>query len=175
MRETCRIPSHALHRLPGPALPSPARELLDHARDMTSTLATFHRSPLRVEVLQHMLHHETYLREVFLRTESTGQIVEYGVIAIMLERFTPPQRQAIQTGEAPLGGLLHRFKIPFTSAPISFFSVSTALLARTPLAGLGTGKCHGRFNQLAQPSGEPLAWIMEILPPFDPPPGAPLS
>jgi hypothetical protein len=165
LHASCRLPTDALQLQPGPELPEPARSLLVHDRDMTSTLADFHASPLRVEIVQHVQQDDIYLREVFLRTQSLDQIVEYGVIAIMLEQFTPPQRAAIRGGRAPLGGLLHFYRIPFVSAPISFFSVADTKLTQSRLAGVMRGLCYGRFNLLAKPTGEPLAWIMEILPP----------
>lgn len=165
MRESCSIAANAFRSLPAKELPEPARRLLVHSQDMTSTLATFHESPLRVEVLQRQRLNELYLREVFLRTIGANAIVEYGVIAIALEQFTPPQQGAVEAGEIPLGGLLHRFSIPFQSAPIGFISVSGEALARTPLQAPKDTLCYGRFNRLTKPTGEPLAWILEILPP----------
>lgn len=164
MQMSCSLPLHALQLVPDTGLPEPARSLLAHQHDMTSTLADFHGSPLRVEIIQQVLQDDFYLREVFLRTRTLDQIVEYGVIAIVLEQFTPPQRAAIRGGRAPLGGLLHYYKIPFVSEPISFFSVADTLLHRSRLAGVVRGTGYGRFNILSRPSGEPLAWIMEILP-----------
>lgn len=174
MRETCGIRLAGLVARPGAELPEPARRLLVHGQDMTSTLATFHGSPLRVEVLRCQEVDTLYFREVFLRTRSDDRIVEYGVIAIALEQFTPPQRVAILAGEIPLGEVLHRFRIPFVSAPLGFFSVSSASLGDRPFAVPGDTLCHGRFNRLGKPTGETLAWILEILPPANPFP-APLA
>ena len=165
MREGCRIPAGAFRPQPPQQLPEPARRLLVHSHDMTSTLAGFHESPLRVEILQRQRENELYLREVFLRTLSGDAIVEYGVIGIALDQFTPPQQDAVEAGQTPLGGLLHRFKIPFESAPIGFFSATGELLADTPLQTPKDAICFGRFNRLSKPTGEPLAWILEILPP----------
>ncbi len=164
MRESCHLAFDTFRPLPGPRLPDPARRLLDHARDMTSTLAEFHGSPLRVDVLQTRRAGELYLREVFLRTTDTARVVEYGVIAVALAQFSPEQRAAIEAGEAPLGALLHRFQIPFVSAPIGFFAAAAPEIAATPLAAHAGGECYGRLNCLSQPTGEPLAWILEILP-----------
>lgn len=165
MGESCRIPAEVFRRLPPADLPERDRRLLVHAQDMTSTLANFYGSLLRVEVLQQRQLGELYLREVFLRTLSANQIVEYGVIAVALEQFTPPQRQAVEGGTIPLGALLHQFQIPFTSAPFAFFATPGDGLAGTPLAAHLGSTCYGRFNRLAKPTGEPLAWILEILPP----------
>jgi hypothetical protein len=165
MRESCRIPANAFHPLPAKGLPEPDRRLLVHSHDMTSTLAAFHESSLRVEILQRRRENGLYLREVFLRTVPADAIVEYGVIAIALDQFAPMQQQAIEAGEIPLGGLLHRFKIPFESAPIGFFSAAGESLTATPLKTPKDATCFGRFNRLTKPAGEPLAWILEILPP----------
>ena len=165
LRAECRIPFDSFRPLPGAQLPEPARRLLDHARDMTSTLAEFHGAPLRVDVLQTRRAGELYLREVFLRTTATGRLVEYGVLAVALAQFSAEQRAAVEAGGAPLGALLHRFQIPFVSAPIGFFAATAADIAATPLAAHAKGECYGRLNCLSKPSREPLAWILEILPP----------
>lgn len=163
---TWRMPAFAMRRLPGSELPEPDRRLLVHANDMTSTLAAFHGSQLRLEVLQQRWLDDLYLREVFLRTSEGNRIVEYGVIAIDLEQFTPEQQTSITTGEIPLGGLLRRDQIPFESSPICYFSIETHLLEESHRRALNGPECYGRFNQLAKPTGEPIAWIMEILPQF---------
>jgi hypothetical protein len=165
MRETCGVPWEELRALPGVQLPEPARQLLVHAQDMTSTLETFHHSPLRVEVLRREQADTLYFREVFLRTQSNDRIVEYGVIAIELEQFTPPQRETILAGRIPLGEVLHRFRIPFVSSPIGYFEVPAGRLGGRPFSVPAATACHGRFNRLGKPSGEALAWILEILPP----------
>jgi chorismate-pyruvate lyase len=164
MRESCGIAPAAFRPLAPTALPQPERRLLVHADDMTSTLAAFHGSPLHVEVLQRQRLDELYLREVFLRS-ATERLVEYGVIAIALDQFTAPQQEAIQAGRAPLGGLLHQHGIAFVSSPLGFFSVAAEELDDTPLPVASGVTCYGRFNRLAKSTGEPLAWILEILPP----------
>jgi hypothetical protein len=165
IREVCRTPVDALGLVPPDALPEPAHGLLVHRNDMTSTLASHHGSSLRVQVLQQRSEAGFHLREVFLRTADTDQIVEYGVIAINLDRFTAPQQAEIEAGKVPLGALLHEFGTPFVSSPRGFFSVAAPDLAATPLAAAGEGPGYGRFNRLTTETGEDIAWIMEILPP----------
>jgi len=164
LRESCGVPAGAWQHLPAADLPAPARQLLDHPRDMTSTLADFHGDKLRVEVLQQQEAGGLYLREVYLRTQTADTVVEYGVIAIALDQFEPAGQEAIRAGRKPLGALLHEFGIPFVSAPIGFFTITAGSLARTPLGSFCQGTCHGRFNCLSTPAGTPFAWIMEILP-----------
>ncbi len=145
-------------------VPEPQQSLLCHTFDMTSTLSDFHGSALQVEMLQKKKLKETYIREVYLRTAYSGKIVEYGVIGILLSSFKPEQRKLIEQDREPLGGLLHQFKIEFTSAPICFFRLNEDAVTQNPVAGFGQKKYYGRFNKLAKPSGRTLAWIMEILP-----------
>jgi hypothetical protein len=165
MADACALRADAFVTRPAAELPERERTLLVHAQDMTSTLARFHGSSLQVEILQERRVEGMYLREVFLRTLSEGTVVEYGVLAVELEQFGPAEREALEGGHMPLGALLHRFKIPFVSAPIRFFSVAGEALATTPLHPVKDTTCYGRFNLLAKPTGEPLAWILEILPP----------
>lgn len=165
MRASCGLSLDAFHALPGANLPEPARQLLNHHRDMTSTLAEFHGSAIGVEVLQSLRLDGFYLREVFLRATATNRFVEYGVLAVALAQFTAPARAAIEAGRTPLGTILHQFKIPFVSTPLGFFTAPVASLAATPLAAFASVPCYGRLNCLAQPTGKPLAWILEILPP----------
>lgn len=165
LRDACHLPPAAFTLRAGAELPEPARRLLAHTRDMTTTLATHHESLIRIEVLQCRETSGFYLREVFLRTLAAGTMVEYGVVAIDLGQFSAWQRDLIRAGQAPLGALLHRFEIPFVSTPIGFFALTGAHLAATPLATPAPATCHGRFNRLARESGEPLAWILEVLPP----------
>lgn len=145
-------------------MPEPAKRLLVHRRDMTTTLADFHGSTLRTEKFQQCTVDDLYLREVFLRTVAADRVVEYGVIAIALEQFGPAEKEAIAAAKTPLGQLLHEFKISFTSAPIGYFSVTADALSATRFAAFSRSTLYGRFNRLAKKSGEPLAWIMEILP-----------
>jgi len=87
------------------------------------------------------------------------------VLAVALAAFTTTQRAELTAGRTPLGAILHQFEIPFVSAPLGFFTVPTALLPSIPLPSPAAHQGCGRFNCLAKPSGEPLAWILEILPP----------
>ena len=149
----------------GTDLPQPDRSLLDHERDMTSTLAAHHGGGLRVELLRCHTEGGLYLREVFLRMQGADKIVEYGVLAVALASFSTEARAAVEAGRTPLGAILHQFKLPFVSSPVGFFTADAASLAATPFALPPGATASGRFNRLATPAGETLAWIMEILPP----------
>ncbi len=160
----CALSMESFRLIGSEEMPEPQRSLLCHDKDMTSTLCEFHGSALQVEALRKEKLLETYIREVYLRTADGGKIVEYGVIAILLQGFDPEQRELIEQDRKPLGGLLHHFEIEFTSAPLCFFYLNEDAVVRNPVAGFGQSKYFGRFNELAKPNGQTLAWIMEILP-----------
>ncbi len=164
IQNNCALSMESFRLIKSAEMPQPQRKLLCHDGDMTSTLSAFHGGVLQVEALQKQNRKGTYIREVYLRAGNGGKIVEYGVIAILLQGFDREQRELIEQDREPLGGLLHRFEIKFTSAPLCFFFLSQDAVARNPMAGFGQSRYYGRFNELAKPSGQTLAWIMEILP-----------
>lgn len=162
--EGCSIPASSFRLLPGEELPEPAKRLLFHGNDMTSTLAKYHGSPLYVDRIQNLELDDVYLREVFLRTVESDTVVEYGVIGIVLHSFTPEEQAVIEADREPLGGLLHRFNIQFKSTPVCYFSISAEYLVDTTFKDLKGHDFFGRFNKLSKTNGQTLAWIMEILP-----------
>lgn len=164
IQNNCALSMESFRLIEPAEMPQPQRKLLCHDGDMTSTLSEFHGSVLQVEALQKNNRKETYIREVYLRAVEGGKIVEYGVIAILLQNFERDQRKEIEQDRQPLGGLLHQFEIEFTSAPLCFFYLNEDAVVRNPVAGFGQAKYYGRFNELAKPSGQSLAWIMEIIP-----------
>ena len=163
----CGIPVSAFHIMSGSDLPQPANQLLNHPVDMTSTLAKYNRSKLYVDCLRRDISRRVYLREVFLKAQKDDAIVEYGVIAIVLDSFSEEQQKVIKAAKIPFGGLLHDFQIEFKSAPVCFFSISAESLKDTPFKDLKGQLFYGRFNQLSKSTGESIAWIMEILTPTD--------
>jgi chorismate-pyruvate lyase len=162
--DDCSIPPSSFKLMPGDQLPEPARQLMFHDGDMTSTLAAYYGSEIKIDLIQGIERDEVYLREVFLRTKKSETVVEYGVIAIVLDSFDEAQRRIIEADREPFGGLLHQFNIEFLSAPVCFFAICAEYLADTPFKDLEGHIFYGRFNQLSRPNGQTLAWIMEILP-----------
>ncbi|MDA0348370.1 MAG: hypothetical protein O3C43_15780 [Verrucomicrobia bacterium] len=145
--EECAIPATAFKILTGEELPEPSRQLMFHLHDMTSTLEKYHRSKIYIDCLQHKGLPDIYLREVFLRIAEGNAIVEYGVIAIVLDSFNRDQQSVIEADREPFGGLLKKFCIVFESAPVCFFSISAEYLVDTPFKELKGETFYGRFNK----------------------------
>lgn len=149
-------------------VPQPYRDLLWHDGDMTSSLERFHRDELALQILRVEQVEGNYLREVVLRRKQDGEAVEYGVIEVVLEAFSPSMRMAIVAGCQPLGGLLNSIGMVYGSEPVGFFGIRGAemgeIYPETPSGEI----LYGRYNRLIDEKGVVLARIVEILPKSDP-------
>ena len=154
-----------LEQVDGEDLPEPYRGLLVHQSDMTSTLENFHGQPVHLRVLGRERRGDEYFREVVLCLERGEQPVEFGAIKIHLDRFPEAAQQQILAEHWPLGHILRDHKITYTSRPKAFLRLASDPLINGVLQLTGAHVLYGRRNTLANPAGQPLAEIVEILPP----------
>lgn len=163
------VPLPQVERVDGDAVPEPYRQLLVHERDMTPTLARFHDDAIGLRVTVRESDGETLLREVVLTRARDSRPVEFGAILIHLGRFDAPARADIVAGRIPLGTILAAHRVAHLSCPQAFVRVRSCPLIDDRLElPRGPHVLYGRRNLLATPGREPLAEILEILPP-DPP------
>jgi hypothetical protein len=146
-------------------VPEPYRQLLVHERDMTSTLESFWRSPLRLRVLDKREEGTALLRQVVLVTID-GKPVEFGAIRIQLDAFALEVRADIVACERPLGGLLEQHAIPYTCRPRTFFRLEHDPMAQEAFGLLEPATLFGRHNTLTNGTGATLAEVVEVLPPI---------
>jgi hypothetical protein len=152
-----------IQTLPPHELPAPYRVLLDHDRDMTSTLESHHADTLRLRVLKKELDGESLTREVVLET-SHGRSVEYGAIRINLAPFASAPRDAIEACDLPLGSILEQFGVSYACRPSAFFRASCPALCRTAFGLEHDGPLFGRRNVIFDGDTR-LAEVIEILAP----------
>lgn len=146
------------------SIPQPFRRLLVHDRDMTTSLARFHRDTITLQVLHGEHFPDRYLREVVLRTARVGRAVEYGLIEILLPSFPAMMHPRILAGEVPLGSLLNQSGLPYWSMPQGFFHLAGRHLDGIFGENSGGRTLYGRYNHLIHEAGHCLARIFEILP-----------
>ncbi len=154
-----------IENVPGEQVPQPFRKLLVHEGDMTPTLEKFHRSAIHLNVLGREQRDDIYFREVLLLADDSEKVVEFGAIKINLAYFPPPARQEILREHLPLGTILARNKIDHTSRPKAFLKVQSDAFMNGVLGLNGVHTLYGRRNTLSNLQGQPLAEIVEILPP----------
>ena len=168
LREIYGDASRALPRLEildGGRVPEPYRILLVHDRDMTRTLEAHHGDGIRLRTLASGLQGGVYRRLVALELERSGRPVEFGATRVHLDRFPEPWRGLILAGERPLGGILNAWGIAYRSRPSAFFRTEGDERIRAALGLTVPTPLYGRRNTLSDPHGNPLADILEILPP----------
>lgn len=152
----------------GAGMPQPYRDLLVHEREMTPTLEAFHGDGLRLNAMRVLEPAPNrYLREVLLLTKRLRHPVVYGVIEIYLDRFAAAEAAAIRAAHEPLGGIIGRSGMGCMSRPLGFFRYGATIPFFSPSAQI----CYGRYNQLLDTGGRPIARIFEIMAPV--PEGAP--
>jgi len=149
----------------GELVPEPYKTLLVHQNDMTPTLENFHGQSVHLRVLGRERRGNEYFREVVLHLEGTEQPVEFGAIKIHLDRFPQVVRRRILEEKWPLGHILKDFNIPHASSPSAFLRVASDPLINSSLGLTGAQLLFGRRNTLLNPAKQPLAEIVEILPP----------
>jgi chorismate-pyruvate lyase len=159
------LPLPPLDQVEGEAVPEPYKTLLVHERDMTSTLETFHQCGIHLRVVGREQRGEEYFREVVLALDNSEKPVEFGAIKIHLDRFPPDARREILREQFPLGHLLKDFAIEHQSRPKAFLRIASDRTINNLLGLNGAHLLYGRHNLLLNPAGEPLAEIVEILPP----------
>ena len=160
-----RLSLPPLDQIDGEAVPEPYKSLLVHERDMTSTLEGFYKTGIHLRLFSRQQHGDEYAREVVLALDGNEQPVEFGAIKIHLDRFPDPARREILREHFPLGHILKDFAIDYQSQPKAFLRIASDKTINALLGLTGAHLLYGRRNTLLNSSGEPLAEIVEILPP----------
>ena len=160
-----RQPMPAWQSIDAEEIPEPYKQLLVHESDMTSTLEHFHEQPIHLRVLNRRQRDNAYTREVVLELDGTDAPVEFGAIKIYLASFPAVARDRILEAHWPLGRILREFKLPYASRPKAFLRIASDRLISGALQLNGTHRLYGRSNRLSDSQGNPLADIVEILPP----------
>ncbi|MST00307.1 MAG: hypothetical protein EXS29_03210 [Pedosphaera sp.] len=152
-------------RVEGEEVPEPHRTLLVHQDDMTPTLERFHAGTIHLRVLGRRVKGDEYFREVVLLLNGAEKPVEFGAIKIYLDRFPAAARELILAEHRPLGTILRECAIAHDSRPKAFLKVASDKLIAEVLGFTGAHVLWARRNTLMNLAGEPLAEIVEILPP----------
>lgn len=87
-------------------MPEPYRSLLAHEGHMTVTLERFHRTVVRLEVLEEKRQDDLYGRKILLTHGETEAVLQFGILRIDLRCCTPEVRERIVEGRTPLGRIL---------------------------------------------------------------------
>ena len=87
-------------------MPEPYRELLVHSHHMTVTMEAFHQDTVTLKVCRENRVDDQYARVILLSLESTGQVVQFGIMRFDLSICNRDTRDEILDGTTPLGRIL---------------------------------------------------------------------
>ena len=88
------------------AAPEPYHRMLVHEHHMTVTMESYHDCRVNVVVLESCRENNIYSRKILLRSDSTGDVVQFGIVRFDFGYVTDTIRQEIESGLVPLGRVL---------------------------------------------------------------------
>ncbi len=139
-------------------------QLLNHTSHMTVTVESFYNDRVDVSVLRSQNNQDHYCREILLSTQSTGKVVQYGIVRLKLDLITEPARSEILSESKPLGRVLIEREILREVQLFDLYEVDCGpKLAEFFCINKGT-RCYGR-TALIHCAGEPAIELLEIVAP----------
>jgi hypothetical protein len=94
-----------------------------------------------------------------------NKAVEFGAIRIHLDVLLPAVQRLVLAGFRPLGGVLIENSVKHTSHPSAYFAITGDDLINNALGVTKPCTLYGRCNTLIAESGQPIAEVVEVLPP----------
>jgi chorismate-pyruvate lyase len=150
------------HPVAAADVPEPYQQLLVHRHHMTVTVERFYGSPVDVQVLQSRQSDQGYVRQILLSLQSTGQVVQFGIVHIDLTVLADQVRREIVAEQIPLGRVLINHNVLRTVEPFGFFEAEP-----TPLLHEWFGTSEATYGRLGviTADGRPAVRVVEILAP----------
>jgi chorismate-pyruvate lyase len=148
-------------------LPEPYGVLLAHDRHMTVTVESFHHSPVDVEVLRSHKQGDDYSREILLKTQLQGRVVQYGIVGLHLQTIAAdPQREILQE-DKPLGRILIEHDVLRVVELLHVWHVQCGPVLSRWFNVPETSTTYGR-TAIIHCDGEPAIELLEIVCPAHP-------
>jgi chorismate-pyruvate lyase len=110
--------------VPADQVPQPYHQLLVHEHHMTVTVEDFHGSLVDVRVLDEFHEADTYARKILLALQSTGRIVQFGLVRIHLHFCSDRVRQQILSRKTPLGRILIQNDVLRRIEPTNYLQIT---------------------------------------------------
>jgi chorismate-pyruvate lyase len=104
-------------------VPEPYRRLLVHEHHMTVTVEAHHGSLVDVRVLEEHLDKDAYARKILLVTQTTGRVVQFGLMRVQFRFLSDKVRREILSRQVPLGRVLIQNNVLRRIEPTAFLRV----------------------------------------------------
>lgn len=143
------------------ALPEDYRVLLAHDDHMTVTVEAFHNCFVDVRVLRQHQDDSVYCRSSLLVCQSSGRVVQFGIMRINLSQLTETVRAEIVGGHTPLGRVLIRHNVLRHVELQRLWEVKPAAALRDYLQLAESEPLYGRSARIMV-EGRPTVELLEI-------------
>ena len=150
--------------VPADAVPEPYRGLLVHTHHMTVTVEAFYGERVNVGVLEVARAGHDYARKIVLRLAGSGRVVQYGVVAVALDRLDPATADRIVSGKTPLGRVLIEHDVLRQVNPVQFFRVELPADLAAEMGVAAGAVTYGRLGVISV-EGRPAIRVAEVLTP----------
>ncbi len=120
-RPEAEVPEHE-YLLPD-EVPEPYHQLLVHEHHMTVTVEEYHGGLVDVRVLARRRDGDSYARKILLALQSSGRIVQFGIVRVNFRYCTPEVRAEIESERTPLGRVLINHNVLRRIEPTAYLRV----------------------------------------------------
>ena len=137
------------------------RSLLAHDDHMTVTVEAYHDCRVDVRVLDERRTGEFYSRTSLLACQTTGSVVQFGIMRIDLSKLAPIVASEITGGRIPLGRALIRHNVLRHVELQQLWRVSPGVVLRDQLQLADAAPIYGRSARIVV-EGRPTVELLEI-------------
>jgi hypothetical protein len=150
--------------IPADAVPPPYQELLVHDHHMTVTVERFHGSLVDVRVLDRRRDEDVYARKILLTLQSTGRVVQFGIVRIHLNYCSPEVRRELLAEKTPVGRILINHNVLRRIEPTAYLRVIPGPMMR---GWFGLDRPQPTYGRLAliHCDGRPAVELLEVVAP----------
>jgi hypothetical protein len=150
--------------VPADEVPPPYDELLVHEHHMTVTVEKFYGSLVDVRVLDRKKTGDYYARKILLALQSTGQIVQFGIVRVNFRYCSPEVQAEIESERTPIGRVLIQHNVLRRIEPTAYFRV----IPGAPMMGwFGLDRPRPTYGRLGyiHCDGKPCVELLEVMAP----------
>lgn len=150
-----------------PDMPAGYAELLAHEHHMTVTVERYHNSPVDVQVLRKVKTPTHYARLILLRRQSDQQVVQFGIVRLVLGLLSEPVRREIESEQTPLGRVLIQHDV---LRRVRLFDLWSVMPGEDMCGWFNLPRPVKTFGRTAiiDCDGEPAIELLEIVAPLPP-------
>jgi chorismate-pyruvate lyase len=150
--------------VPAHEVPPPYHDLLHHEHHMTVTVERFHGAPVDVRILARRHDPPYYARKILLALQTTGRVVQFGIMRINLGLCSPAVRAEIVAGQTPLGRVLIRHDVLRRIELVELLRIDGGPRQLAWFGLTGSRPLYGRLAVI-HCNGSPAVELLEVVAP----------